>query len=275
MLQKLPGRVAIEDNVVFGRGGGRDLTCEVFTPPDDRAARPAILIIHGGGWMQGDRSQLRGYGIQLARLGFLTVCSEYRLSTEAKWPAQIQDVNAAIRWMRANSDDLGLDPDRIAVSGNSAGGHLALMAAGAPHVPEFQGDGGHAGISSSVAGCVAIYPPTLLKRSADRELNSALDLLFGDAAGAEVERAASPISYVSADFPPTMLIHGNADELVPVEASFEMYRALRAAGAECELHVYDGVPHAFDGIAEFGRQVTDLIGLFLDRKVANPRQAVV
>ncbi len=275
MLQKLPGRVAIEDNVVFARGGARDLTCEVFTPPDERTDRASILIVHGGGWMQGDRTQLRGYGIQLARLGFLTVCSEYRLSTEAKWPAQIHDVNAAIRWMRANADTLGIDPDRIAVSGNSAGGHLALMAAGASHVAEFQGDGGYDGVSSAVAGCVAIYPPTWLARGPDPQLNGALDLLFGKDADAAVEEAASPLHYARRDFPPTMLIHGNADQLVPVEASFEMYRALRAAGAECELHIYDGVPHAFDGIGEFGRQVTDLIGLFLDRKVANPRQAIV
>lgn len=275
MLQKLPGRVAIEDNVVFGRGGGRDLTCEVFTPPDDRNDRAAILIIHGGGWVQGDRSQLRGYGIQLARLGFLTVCSEYRLSTEAKWPAQIQDVNAAIRWMRANAATLGLDPAKIAISGNSAGGHLALMAAGAAHVAEFQGDGGHPQVSSALAACVAIYPPTLLKRSADPELNGALDLLFGADAGADVEDAASPLNYAGPNFPPTLLIHGNADELVPVEASLEMYRALREAGADCELHIYDGVPHAFDGVPEFGRQVTDLMGLFLDRKVANPRRATV
>ena len=82
-----------------------------------------------------------------------------------------------------------------------------------------------------------------------------------------VEDAASPLTHARASFPPTMLIHGNADTVVPVSASFDMYQALAKAGAPVELHVYDGVPHAFDSAPEFGHQVTDLIALFIDRKV--------
>ncbi|NJN51696.1 MAG: alpha/beta hydrolase [Gammaproteobacteria bacterium] len=112
MLSKMPGQVAIQDAVVFGQGGGRDLKADIFTPPNERTDRPAILLVHGGGWLQGDRSQLRGYGIQFARYGFVCVASEYRLSGEAKWPAQIHDVKAALRYMRANANQLGIDATR-------------------------------------------------------------------------------------------------------------------------------------------------------------------
>src|SRR3954469_10716803 len=113
-------------------GGGRDLRCDVFRPPGDVANAPAVLLVHGGGWRSGDRSQLRGYGILLGREGYVCVASEYRLVQESPWPAQIEDVKTAIRWMRENAKQLGIDPSKIAVEGNSAGAHLALMAAGDP-----------------------------------------------------------------------------------------------------------------------------------------------
>ena len=159
MPGKLPGRVTIEEDVVFGSGGGRNLTCDVFTPPDAPDApdagkasnRPAILLLHGGSWRNGDKSQLKYYGIQLARFGYLCVCSEYRLSGEAVWPAQLHDAKAALRWIRGNATRLGVDADRIAVLGNSAGAHLALMLAATPDTPGLEGDGGNEGVQS---GCI-------------------------------------------------------------------------------------------------------------------------
>jgi acetyl esterase/lipase len=268
MFAKLPGRVTIQDDVVFGTGGGRELRCDVFTPPDARTDRPAVLLIHGGGWFGGDRSQLRGYGVQLARFGFVCVCPEYRLSGEAIWPAQIHDVKAALRWLRANAASLGVDQDKIAVSGNSAGAHLALMLGATPNVSVFEGKGGHEGVPTTCAAVVAIYPPTLLRVG---EIGDAIAQLLGGKASREAEDAASPITYAHRHFPPTLLIHGNADAVVPVEASFSMYKTLADAGAQVELHIYDGAPHAFDSVAEFGRQLTDIMALFLDRKVAAPR----
>jgi acetyl esterase/lipase len=264
MAVRQEGRVSVEEHVVFGTGGGRELHCDVFLPPQPGTGRTAILLVHGGGWMHGDRSQLRGYGILLARLGFVCMASEYRLSGEAVWPAQIHDVKTALRWLRANAERLGVHPDRIAVSGNSAGAHLALMLAGLPD-GELEGDGGNPGVSTQVAAAVAIYPPTELRV---RHPQDAIGLLLGGAVDRGVEDEASPIRYVHPGYPPTMLVHGNADEVVPVEASFAMYRALVEAGAPAELHVYDGLPHAFDAEAALGRQVADLIALFIERKLA-------
>jgi acetyl esterase/lipase len=219
--------------------------------------------------MSGDRSQLHGYGILLGRLGYVCVATEYRLAGESKWPAQIHDVKAAIRWMRANADRLDIDADKIAVEGNSAGAHLALMAAGTPNEPDFEGDGGNSGVSSHVAACLAVYGPTSLHGPGDR-VNTAIEFLFGRGAAAEVARKASPMEWVSKNFPPTLLITGNKDELVPVAWNIEMYNRLAEAGASVELHIYADQPHAFDAAPPFGRQIADIMRLFLERYVVNP-----
>ena len=111
------GRVSIEEDVVIGKAGTRDLLADIFLPPKAEEDRPAILVVHGGGWLEGDKSQLRGSGILLSRLGFVCMCNSYRLSDEALWPAQIQDINCAIRYLRTNANDLGLDPNRIGITG--------------------------------------------------------------------------------------------------------------------------------------------------------------
>ncbi len=275
MADAQAGRVTVDFDVVFGAGGGRDLKCNVYNPPQSGSDRPGILLIHGGGWTTGDRSQLHGYGILLGRVGYVCVAPEYRLSGESKWPAQIHDAKAALRWMRANAARLGIDPNKIAVSGNSAGAHLSLMLAGTQNMPEFEGEGGNAGVSTSVAASVGFYAPTQLYANADAPLRDELRFLFGKDAAPEVARKASPIEYASADFPPTLLITGNKDELVPDEASFRMYRRLIDAGAHCELHVYADAPHAFDALPDFGRQTAGIMQLFLDRYMTRPRDVNV
>jgi acetyl esterase/lipase len=214
--------------------------------------------------MTGDRSQLHGYGVLLGRIGYVCVATEYRLAGESKWPAQIHDVKAALRWMRANAGRLGLDPNKISVSGNSAGGHLSLMIAATGDVPEFEGDGGNAGAGTAVAAAVGFYPPTKLFAVPE------LSFLFGHDATADVASKASPIDYARAAFPPTLLITGNNDELVHVGGVQAMYQALSDAGAKAELHIYEGAPHAFDALPDFGRQCASIVALFLDRHVANP-----
>jgi len=258
------GRVRIEEGVVFGTGGDRELRCDVFHPPALAGPAPGVLLVHGGAWRGGDRLQLRGYGVLLGRRGYVCVATEYRLAQDAAWPAQIEDVKCALRFMRANAASLGIDADRIVVQGNSAGGHLALLAAGTPDDPRFEGTGGHEGVSSAVCAAIAIYPPTLLAHgSMPRGAVPAFAL--SDAADAALAAEASPATYFGPQFPPTMLIHGTGDQLVPVAASELAYEALTAAGVPCELHIYPEQPHSFDADPVFGRRCADEMLFFLDR----------
>jgi acetyl esterase/lipase len=265
----VPDRVRIEDDVLIDRVGGRELRCDLFHPPEPATGRTAVLLIHGGAWAHGDRKQLRGYGVLLARRGYVCATVEYRLTSEAKWPAQLHDLKTALRFIRARSADLGVDPGKICVAGNSAGGHLALMLAGTADRPEFEGPGAHAGVSSACAACIAIYAPT--KLFGPQRPHEYAPGLFAEGVGGVEARQASPIEYARPDFPPTLLIHGNRDEIVAPAASLSMYQALISQGAPAELHMYDGVPHGFDVQREYGRQCAELMLLFLDRHVRDPQ----
>lgn len=244
-------RVAIE-TVEVGRGGDRALLADLYRPPVPNGC--GVLLIHGGSFVQGDRTQLRGYGILLGRIGYTCLACEYRLAPASKWPAQIDDVHTALRYLHDHAAALGIDPAKIAVSGNSAGGQLSLMAAGL-------GD-------SPVAAAIAFYPPTDFLGPGTRALGpSGMSYLVGDDTSDAKLRSISPVNLVSSEFPPTMLITGNHDDIVAWRDSLSMYLGLIDAGARAELHVFDDQPHAFDAAPEFGRQCATLMQLFLDRNV--------
>ena len=257
------GRVSIKEGIVIGEGGGRSLEADIFLPPLEEKNRPAVLFIHGGGWIEGDRSQLRGYGILLARLGFVCMCNSYRLSNESIWPAQIQDVNCAIRYLRANATDLGLDPDRIGVSGNSAGGHLSLMAAATNYDQIFEGEGGSNEVSSEIKAVCAIYPPTTIRQlEMPNPLENAFLMLMGKEAKKEDYDKASPLNYVTEDYPPCMLIHGSTDSVVRLKDSTKFYEKLIEFNRPASLHIFSEEEHAFDGEPDYGRAIADLQALF-------------
>jgi len=244
------GRVSVE-TVTVGRGGDRRLEADLYRPPEPNGA--GILLVHGGAWVQGDRAQLRGYGIQMGRLGYTSLACEYRLAPDHKWPAQLDDVQTALGCLHALAPELGVDPGAVAVWGNSAGGQLALMAAALGAHP--------------VAAAVAFYAATdfLGPGARARGAPRSMTFLMGDDVSEARLRSISPIDHVRADFPPTLLLTGNHDELVDWRESFTMHQALAEAGAACELHVFDGAPHAFDAQPEYGRRCVDLAALFLGR----------
>lgn len=256
-------RVVIDEDIVFERVPQRELACDVFRPPAEVANGAGVLLLHGGGWERGDRKQLRAFGIHLAREGFVCVACSYRLKAEAPWPAPMSDVYAALRFIRRSAHSLAIDPERIAALGASAGGHLALLAAGGAF-GSTDGYGGDA--DSALRAVVAIFPPTLLSpRDALEDGAVPAFALLGDGDTPEASRQASPLHYVRPGFPPTLLLHGNADELVPAKASMRMYEALLEARVPAELHMVADQPHAYVLQRDFHRLSVQIIALFLRR----------
>lgn len=157
---ELPAGVKATENVVYRTladtpFGDRQLHADIYRPDDDRRY-PAVIFIHGGGWRSGSRELQRPLAMHIAAAGYVTVPVEYRLSLEAKYPAALHDVKAAVRWLRANADKYGIDPDHIAVSGCSAGGQLAGLTGITNGSARHEGTGDHAGVSSDVQAIVNI-----------------------------------------------------------------------------------------------------------------------
>jgi len=253
--------IQIEQDIVFGHGGERELLLDIYRPPAASTKQTAVIHLHGGGFRAGNKAGTR-LASPLAARGYTCLAASYRLVDQALWPAQIHDVKAAIRWTRANASQLGIQTDKIVVLGYSAGARLALIAAGTQNDPALEGDGGQPGAGTAVAACVAFYAPA-----------SALAThpVLGPNPSDEQRRSFSPIEQVTRGYPPTLLLHGTADETVPVEDSLKLYSALREASAPVELHVIDGVTHIFDRHDDLALASAEWIDLFLDRHVAHPR----
>ena len=259
-------QVSIRENVAFGRGGDRELLCDVFTPPEPAPGAPGVLLVHGGGWRAGDKGQMRAYGVQLALRGFVCVSSSYRLVPAASWPAPVQDVNAAIRYMRANAGPLGIDQEKLAAVGASAGAHLVLLAAGTPGLAEFQGEGGHAGVATQLQAVVGIFAPTVIAGRGQRPSGSVPgSVLLQDDDGEARARQASPVTHVTPSYPPTLLLHGTADKVVPPSASMRMYEVLSDAGVPADLHMVAEQPHGYVVQRDYHRLSCDQISVFLRR----------
>ena len=261
------GNLRVEKDIVFGKGGTIDLTLDVYQPPAGvTSKRMAIVHLFGGGFSGGNKNA--GYIINDAKAlgarGYTSLSANYRLTTQGSWPAQIHDVKAAIRWARANATRLGVEPNRIVVAGYSAGGMLALLAAGTNGKKEFEGDGGNAGVSSDVNACIGVY--------ALATAQSATSLFAQGQATPENIAAASPGSYINDKFAPTIFIHGVKDSAVPVQSSIDFYTKLNAAGVPSTLTLIQGADHAFDNNAFDAIEVMAAsIDLFLDRLIVNPK----
>lgn len=262
----VPDEIQVEREIEFGNVNGRALHLDLYIPQDRPTPTPAILFIHGGAWKGGKRQDMEFYCVEFARRGYVTATATYRLSGEAPFPAAVHDVKCAVRWMRAHASDYDIDPNRIAVSGNSAGGHLSMMA-GFSDDPALEGTGGHPDVSSSVCAVVNFYGPTDLTTDfASRQgvLHQFMDNRQLDEARDQYELG-SPIRHLDANDPPTLTFHGTIDTVVPIAQADMLDKRMQELGLPHEYERYDGWPHAMDLAVAVNRRCIAVMERFFAR----------
>jgi acetyl esterase/lipase len=247
----LPPGVRAERDIVYAKAGERELKLDVYLPEGPSARpRPLIVWIHGGAWRAGSKEQTPI--LPLLRQGYAGASVGYRYTQEAPFPANVQDCKAAIRYLRANAAKYNIDPNRIAVWGSSAGGHLVAFLGTSGDVAEFEGTHGVTGVSSRVQAVVDWFGPTRVARmshhpsrmdhdSPESPENQLIGALIQQ--NPELAERANPARYASKDDPPFLIQHGDADPLVPMEQSEILADALKAAGAKVELQPMAGAGH--------------------------------
>ena len=249
--------VATQRDLVYKRVNGAVLTLDLYCPEKVSGSLPVIVWIHTGGWSKGRKE--RCPAVALVQDGYAVASIDYRLTSTAPFPAQIEDCKAAVRWLRANASTYHLDPDHIGVWGHSAGGHLAALLGTSGGVRELEGTGDNMSYSSRVQAVCDVAGPSDLVRLYQEASQSRGDksgkVMYDVAAlvGGSAEKnittatAASPIHYVSKDDPPFLIIHGEIDSTVPVTQAESFAAALKAAGVETTLEIANGRGHGAGG----------------------------
>jgi len=210
---------------------------------------PVVVFLHGEGWRAGNRQQMNHFIEGVARLGYVGVTVEYRLVPAARFPAQVEDCKAAVRWLRTNAGKYRIRSDRIGVVGFSAGGHLASMLGVTGKDDGFDSSGGNTEEFSRVQAVVSFFGPTdFTTRDWPKDLEQEViaPFLGGSFADrSDTYQKASPVTYASKDAPPFLFFHGSEDKLVPVDQSKRLGEKLKSLGMPAEVVVLEGEGHGF------------------------------
>lgn len=258
VMPPAPDGVIIEKDVAY-LAPGRKETLDLYLPANRPAGvrSPAVVVIHGGGWTGGDKGAAREFniGTNLAKAGYVAASVNYWLGADRRWPTNLLDCKNGVRFLRRFADKYHVDPDRIAVMGGSAGGHLALMVAYTSSVAELEPAEPYPGLSNRVRAVVDMYGPTnlLTRQTTDSSGTPTgrirLDSHLLSTAGEEDPEGwsfASPVTHVRSDSPPTLILHGSADTTVDRDQSTALAAALARAGVPHRLVLLPGVGHTFD-----------------------------
>ena len=259
-----------EKDVVFATTGDSTLRVDIAMPTQGTGPFPAVVCIHSGGWIVGDRKEMAATIDVLARRGYVAIAPDYRLAPAHRFPACIEDCKAAVRWLRANAGKYHVDPDRIGAMGLSAGGHLACLLGVTTTSDGLDGTGDHTGKSSHVQAVVAMSAPTDLTSSllwTPKVLTNTLEPLLGGppTKNLDLYRKASPAKYRPTTPPPFLLIHGSADTRVPIQQMREFSAMLKSCGGSVREVVLTDEGHTWAGPALL-RSVDQML-TFLDEKL--------
>ena len=278
---RLPVGVTAHRDLEYVKGGHARNKLDLYLPEKAGGPLPVIVWVHGGAWLGGNKDNPPA--LPFVARGYAVASVNYRLSQHAKFPAQIEDCKAAIRWLRANAKTYHLDPDRIGVWGASAGGHLVALLGTTGGVKKLEGNGGNADQSSRVQAVVDWFGPTdFAKIGRQSGPDSKLDHDAPDSPearliGGPVQQnkkkaaAASPVTYVTREAAPFLIMHGDRDPVVPYAQSEELAAALKKAGARVTLKKVEGAGH---GGKEFGTpENRQLIAEFFDKHLKQKAKA--
>ena len=228
----------LKEEIVYSQVGDRELLLDAFVPKGNEN-RPAVLVVHGGAWRMGNRKQLRRYADLLAERGFVCFAIDYRLAPDHKFPAQIEDCRAAVKWIRENADEYKVDSERIGAIGYSAGGHLASLLATTGEAPSEE----NGNVDTRIQVCVAGGAPTDFRWFPDNG-KWAEYWMGGNLETAKSKfHAASSAAFADAGDAPIFFFNGSADRIVPLMWTKKCYDALKSAGVKTELYTIEDASH--------------------------------
>ncbi|TWT65259.1 alpha/beta hydrolase [Allorhodopirellula solitaria] len=272
--RSLDGVTAHRD-LAYAEGDDSRQRLDLYLPESSKPL-PVIVWIHGGGWQAGSKDYCLPLRAGFAKQGYAIASIGYRLSDQAQFPAQIEDCKAAIRWLRAHADEYHLDRERVGVWGSSAGGHLAALVASSGDVKEFD-VGKNLEQSSAVEAVCDFYGPTDFEAfvttpdyQRHARANSPEAKLIGGAVLENLEKArrVNPITYVSKDDPPFLIVHGDQDGTVPLNQSELLFNALKKVQVPVHFHTIEGAGHGGRAFSE--APIDELVSDFFEKNLKHP-----
>ncbi|HLN55276.1 MAG TPA: alpha/beta hydrolase [Bacteroidales bacterium] len=253
---EIPAGIKEIRNIEYRNVNGKSLQLDMYIPEDVRKPAPLLVFIHGGGWKSGQRSDYLVYLVAFAKKGYITSTVSYRLLEDGTYPACAEDITEAFRWYFSNGEIYGYDPSRIAVIGGSAGGHLAMLAAYGWGQKADSSSGGN-----RIKAVVDIYGPVDLTTEYARNhplVTGFIGKPYKEAP--DLYREASPISYLDKSDPPTLILQGSSDKLVPASQSVMLKNKLDELGVPAILFKLPLWPHTMDIV----QRVNDFTRLKMD-----------
>lgn len=261
-------KVKTEKNIVFGKGGEVNLELDLAMPAEGKGPFPAVVCVHGGGWKAGNRQQLNALTDVLAKHNFVAITVSYRFAPTHKFPAQIEDCKASVRWLRANAAKYNVNPDKIGAVGFSAGGHLVCLMGAADEKAGLEGNGGNAKQSSKLQAVVSYFGPTdFTEKTWVEAIETTFFIPFIGGRFEEKKdayRKASPIVYCTKAAPPFLFFHGTKDPLVGIEHSQKMEKSLKNLGVSAELVTMEGDGHGWAG-EKLTKTITQTVRFFEEK----------
>jgi acetyl esterase/lipase len=246
---ELPPEIEYQKGLIYAKYGTREMHVDLFKPKR-KGKFPAVIIVHGGAWITGHYTMENPLAITLAKLGYVTITVEHRLSNEKKYPAQIHDLKASVRWLRANAKRFDIDEKRIGAVGASSGGHLVALLGATNEMPNFEGNGGNEKFSSRVQSVVDIdgtatfIDPGNIEKEIKGPWNTNTTLTgFSFAENPAIWTEASPITHVNKKSSPILFLNSSSNR--PFQQREEMSAKLNNLGIFSEIVVVPDTPHPF------------------------------